>query len=300
MKPASSATSSIEACWSPRRANTLAADVIRQERVCACFSLRVRRRGIRRRPSPARRTPGAGECRDSSTTAAPRPGVSVMARRANALGLAAVRAAARPRARSPSARPSSRTGRSWPEAAAHAAAEGDPRVGARRLLEEALGAEALRLGVDVGAAVNEIDAGRDRTPRPAAGCPPISIGLGERGGPRRQHGPQPQRLLDDGVEVLVLAAQSTSSRSRCERVGMAQQALERPRERRWRWSRGRRPAASSARRAAPRRSSGGRPRGGPAGAARECRRARRGRRRPRRRRDLVDQHLVDRRRARAG
>ena len=40
------------------------------------------------------------------------------------------------------------------EAAAHAAAEGDPGVGAGRLLEEALGQEALGVGIDLGVAVN--------------------------------------------------------------------------------------------------------------------------------------------------
>src|SRR5262249_20547170 len=38
------------------------------------------------------------------------------------------------------------------EAAAHAAAERDPRVGAGRAVEEALGQEALGLGVDLGVA----------------------------------------------------------------------------------------------------------------------------------------------------
>jgi hypothetical protein len=44
-------TSSIDACWSPRRANTFAADFIKQERVCACFSFLVNLRAIRRPPA---------------------------------------------------------------------------------------------------------------------------------------------------------------------------------------------------------------------------------------------------------
>ena len=48
------------------------------------------------------------------------------------------------------------------EAAADAAAEGDPGVGAGRVVEEALGQEAVRLGVDLGVAVDEVDAGGDR------------------------------------------------------------------------------------------------------------------------------------------
>ena len=48
------------------------------------------------------------------------------------------------------------------EAAADAAAEGDPGVGAGRVVEEALGQEALRFRVDLGVAVDQVDAGRDR------------------------------------------------------------------------------------------------------------------------------------------
>ena len=46
------------------------------------------------------------------------------------------------------------------EAAADAAAEGDPGVGAGRVVEEALGEEAVRFGVDLGVAVDQVDAGR--------------------------------------------------------------------------------------------------------------------------------------------
>src|SRR3954452_3594039 len=42
-----------------------------------------------------------------------------------------------------------------PQAAAHAAAERDPGVGARRLLEEALGPEGARLVVHIAAAVHQ-------------------------------------------------------------------------------------------------------------------------------------------------
>src|SRR5438552_2992211 len=42
------------------------------------------------------------------------------------------------------------------EAAPAAAAERDPRVGAGRLLEEALGAERVRLGIHVGVVVDEV------------------------------------------------------------------------------------------------------------------------------------------------
>ena len=51
------------------------------------------------------------------------------------------------------------------EAAADAAAEGDPGVGAGRVVEEALGQEAVRLRVDRRVAVDEVDAGgRRETP----------------------------------------------------------------------------------------------------------------------------------------
>ncbi len=50
------------------------------------------------------------------------------------------------------------------DAAANAAPERDPRVRPGRLLEEPLGLEALRVRVDVGAAVDQVDRGRHRDP----------------------------------------------------------------------------------------------------------------------------------------
>ena len=51
------------------------------------------------------------------------------------------------------------------EAAAHAAAERDPRVGLGLGVQEALGPERERVGVEVGAAVHERDRGAERRPR---------------------------------------------------------------------------------------------------------------------------------------
>src|SRR4029077_20087208 len=52
-------------------------------------------------------------------------------------------------------------GEAGAEATAHAAAEGNPLVGAARSLEEALGAEGLGRGVEVGAGVEQVDRGVD-------------------------------------------------------------------------------------------------------------------------------------------
>ena len=101
------------------------------------------------------------------------------------------------------------------EAAAHAAAERDPRVGAGGLLEEALGAERERVRVDVLAGVHRAGCSA-RTATPAgqvvagdARTAP-SAAAGRRGRPGRSRSVS----LHDRVEVVLVAA----SRSRCPRA----------------------------------------------------------------------------------
>ena len=133
------------------------------------------------------------------------------------------------------------------EAAAHAAAERDPRVGAGGLLEEALGPERERVRVDVLARVHQQDVRlRPRRPREVvAGDLERRLQQPQDGGDDR---PQPQRLLDDGVQVvLVLRAQPLP------RVAGGGRGARAPTRARSRSSRGRRRAASAARRAASRR-----------------------------------------------
>ena len=92
------------------------------------------------------------------------------------------------------------------EAAADAAAEGDPGVGARRAVEEALGPEGVRLGVEVFASVQQPNARRHRD---AGGQ--LETGDGHRfeesAVDDREHGAQPQRLPGDreGVALPALA-----------------------------------------------------------------------------------------------
>ena len=91
-------------------------------------------------------------------------------------------------------------GEAGAEATADAAAEGDPGVGAGRVVEEALGAEGLGLRVEVGPAVEQVDRGVDAD----AGRQQVAADL-QRGGQVAADGgddrPQPQRLLDRRVEV---------------------------------------------------------------------------------------------------
>ena len=116
------------------------------------------------------------------------------------------------------------------EAAANAAAEGDPGVGAGRGLEEALGEEAVRLGVDLGIAVDEVDAGGDR----GAGGQLVAADLdrlGQLADHQHDHRAQPQRLLDRRRQVgLVATGQGLGSQT-LELLGVADQALHRPGER---------------------------------------------------------------------
>src|SRR4051795_327596 len=77
------------------------------------------------------------------------------------------------------------------EAAADAAAEGDPGVGAGRVVEEALGEEPLGFGVDLRVAVDQVDAGDD----PGAGRQLVAAELdrlGQLADHDHDHRAQPQ------------------------------------------------------------------------------------------------------------
>ena len=125
------------------------------------------------------------------------------------------------------------------EAAADAAAVRDPGVGRRRLVEEALRAERVRLRVGVRAGVGEPDRGRDVGARPGAWTPSATSSVDEPAAGERDDRAQPQRLGDHRAQVLVAAG--VERRASTSRV--AGQQVERPGERRWRSSRG--PASSS-------------------------------------------------------
>ena len=114
-------------------------------------------------------------------------------------------------------------------AAPHAAAERDPRQRVRpRALEPALGAEGGGVRPQVLAADRQPDARGDLHARRAAVAGDLD---GREQPPRRdrQRRADPQRLLDDGVEVGGVAVAQAGLHRR-----MAREALERPRERRGR------------------------------------------------------------------
>ena len=131
------------------------------------------------------------------------------------------------------------------EAAAHSAPEGRPLVGVGPLAEEALGAELVRLGVEVGPPVHHAESVRDRG---SLGDLPVAQT------PRRLDDARPaeghdrteaQDLLDHRVEVLELRERLAASRhlagaghlrhlvaDAAYHRGPLQQALESPGERR--------------------------------------------------------------------
>ena len=202
-----------------------------------------------RRPPPLAAGPGrsirplghaAGSARRCAIAVAPREGARVMKRgrmrsersRAARRSIAAVTVC--------STSLHLELGEGGAGAAADAAAERHPRVRAGWLLEEALGPEAKRVGIDVGPAMDQVCAGRD----PGAAGSQMAAELhrlDQLPEHDRQHRPQPQRLLDDGVGVGVLA-RAASSRSRSSISRVAQQALE-AQASSWRSTRGRRSAA---------------------------------------------------------
>jgi hypothetical protein len=115
-----------------------------------------------------------------------------------------------------------------PQAAPHATAERDPRIRARRLLEEALGPERPRLGIDVGTTVDEVDARHDRdTAREHP--PPDLERLLEPPDDDRHYRAQAKRLLDDGVEVGAVDAEHGGLRAQAgQRVRVTHEALDGP------------------------------------------------------------------------
>ena len=174
-----------------------------------------------------------------------------------------------------------------PEAAAPAAAEGDPRVGAGRLIEEALGPERVGVGVDLGVVMDQVGV-RDQADAGRIGPAADLDRLLDQ--PRRgvgQHRPAAQRLVDRGRQVRVAVAARRPPRRAAPAPRASAPAARTPRPARTPSSRGRRPAASSARRAAPGRTSASRPRGGPRAASRGRRRARR----PRARRSSISSKI---------
>ena len=91
-------------------------------------------------------------------------------------------------------------------------------------LEEALGPEAQRVGVDVGPAVDQVGAGAIQVPAGER----VAAELHRRGElPQhdRQHRAQAQGLLDDRVGVGVLAGRGLLAHP-LQLVGMAEQPLE--------------------------------------------------------------------------
>ena len=142
------------------------------------------------------------------------------------------------------------------------------------LVEEALGAELVGVGVDLGVVVDQVgvrDQADARRVPPAADLerlldqPRLDVG---------QHGPPAQGLLDRGDQVGV-AVRVELRRPAGRAPGAGGRGARTPRRARRRSSRGRRRAGSSARRAAPARTSASRPRGAPRAASRARRRARR-------------------------
>src|SRR4051794_20506943 len=112
------------------------------------------------------------------------------------------------------------------DAAPHAAAERQPRVGLRRALEEALGAERVRIAVDVLAPVHEVDARRHHRADGdlvLAELERLVHDAPRDDGDRR---PQPQRLLHHGVRVLARAA--VIAGELLEPAWQANHPLERP------------------------------------------------------------------------
>ena len=105
------------------------------------------------------------------------------------------------------------------DAAAHAAAEGDPGVGVGLAVEEALGPELLRLGEEVLAVVQR----GDRRQHVGARRQLVAADRERRGqlaGDVDDHRPRAQRLLDRRLEVVVLAggdrlAQARRAPRRC-------------------------------------------------------------------------------------
>jgi len=111
-----------------------------------------------------------------------------------------------------------------------AAAERDPRVVVRSVVaQEALGAELVRVGVELGRVVHEVDPrGDDR-----AGGEPVALDLGLLGEHPRdvcRDRPTPERLLDHGVEVRRAALVHLVEQPP-EHLRVAEDPLERPRER---------------------------------------------------------------------
>ena len=170
--------------------------------------------------APSRRRPRAPAGRERTR--------SSCARRAPS----AARRDAGPPRRAPSAAPArhlqQREARG--EAAADPATEWDPRVGARRSLQEALGLEAAGLRIELRATVHQIDAGRHRR----AGRDGVAAEPHRREQPPHddRHGrAQAQGLLQDGVHIGPLRARAYLLAQALQLPRVAQQALERPRQR---------------------------------------------------------------------
>ena len=120
-----------------------------------------------------------------------------------------------------------------PDAAPAPAAERDPGVGAGLLLKETLGPEGVGLGVDVGVVVQEIRVGHERAGLglvvPAADRDRLGDEPGLAVG---QHRTAPERLLDRRQQVVLGAALGANLLGEAaEDLGLAAEALERPRER---------------------------------------------------------------------
>ena len=149
---------------------------------------------------------GAGRCRrnSSTTTIASCSGTNVIARRRMRSGSVADRAHAHASAGSRDHDlhlVQSRTPRRG--SGGRRRRTGSTRRCRRRALEEALGPEALGLRIDVGAPVREVDVRRDAR----AGRDLVAGELDRRGelaDHARHDRPDPQRLLDHGVEVLAV------------------------------------------------------------------------------------------------
>ena len=86
------------------------------------------------------------------------------------------------------------------------AAERDPRVGPGAAVEEALRAERERVGIEVGAAVHECDVRDDERAGGDREIPQREV-LGREPPGDREHRAQTHRLLDDGVDVVVVAVE---------------------------------------------------------------------------------------------
>ena len=224
-----------------------------------------------RRPRTARRPPGAREperagggqrpgcaapgvagcggepvarasARRYTTSSPPRSGANTIARRTRRSGARARRPDVEPLHELAQHHLDLELGEARTEAAPHAAAERDPGVGAGRRLEEALGPEGARVWVDVRAPVHQVDARRNVHARRQQ--PPADLHrLREAAQHQRDHGTEAKGLLDDRIEVGVLACVDLVAQPARARRDAAP-APRAPTRAPWRWSRGRPRAAS--------------------------------------------------------